>query len=103
MFFIVNANRPEAATLESAMAHLESIQRVSNIKVTALVNNTHLVKQTTLSDIMKGQQLCHELSSATGLPIRYVSLMEHLADQLPEDLEGTIFPITLIIRESWMS
>ena len=103
MFFIVNANRPETSTFESAMAHLESIQQVTQIKVTALVNNTHLVKQTTLSDIMKGQDLCRKLASATGLPIRYVSLMENLTDQLPEDLEGTIFPITLIMRESWMS
>lgn len=103
MFFVVNANRPETAEVESALAHLEAIQRVTQIKVTALVNNTHLVKQTTLEDVMKGQLLCLELSKATGLPLRYVSVMNNLVTQLPENLEGRIFPITLIMREPWMS
>lgn len=103
MFFVINANRPETATLEGAIAHLESIERVSQIKVTALVNNTHLVKQTMVEDVMKGYRLCQEVSEATGLPIRYNSLLAHLADEMPQQLQGTLFPIRLIMRESWMS
>ena len=103
MFFVINANRPETATLEGALAHLESIERVSQIKVTALVNNTHLVKQTTVEDVMKGYRLCEQVSEATGLPIRYNTLLEHLTDEMPRYLKETLFPIRLIMRETWMS
>lgn len=103
MFFVINANRPETATLEGALAHLESIERVSQIKATALVNNTHLVKQTTVEDVMKGYRLCEKVSEATGLPIRYNALLEYLADEMPRQLQETLFPIKLIMRESWMS
>ncbi len=103
MFFVINANRPETATLQGALSHLESIERVSQIKATALVNNTHLVKQTTIEDVMKGYHLCEQVSEATGLPVKYNSLLEHLVDQMPQQLQGTLFPIRLIMREAWMS
>ncbi len=103
MFFVVNANRPETASLDQALAHLESIQRVAGVTATALVNNTHLVKQTSVEDVMKGQALCCQITKATGLPLRYVSVMENLISQLPGHLEGRMFPIKLIMREPWMS
>ncbi|MEN1759909.1 ATP-binding protein [Anoxynatronum sibiricum] len=105
MFFVVNANRPETATLAGVREHLEAIQRVSQIPVTALVNNTHLVKETTLEDVLRGQCLCRQLSEATGLPLRYTSLLESLVPQVAssEVLDGTLFPLSLIMREAWMS
>lgn len=105
MFFVVNANRPETATLAGALEHLEAIQRVSQVPVTGLVNNTHLVKETSLEDVLRGQHLCRQLSEAVGLPLRYTCLLESLMPQLSstEALDGTLFPLSLIMREAWMS
>ncbi|RQD69209.1 MAG: ATP-binding protein [Tindallia sp. MSAO_Bac2] len=102
MLFVVNANRPETATKEGVLQHVESIARVSKTYPTALVNNTHLLRETSMEDVKRGQKLCREVSGETGLPIRYVSLLESLANELPEDYEGEAFPIRLTMRESWM-
>lgn len=103
MFFVINANRPETATLEGALHHLEAIEETSQIKVTALVNNTHLVRQTTAEDVLRGFRLCQKVSEATGLPIRYNCLLTELAEQMPPSMKETLFPIRLIMREAWMS
>jgi hypothetical protein len=103
MFFVVNANRPETQDLAGVMAHMEAIERVSGIKITALVNNTHMVRQTSIDDVLRGQSLCQEISEHTGLPIRYVCALKALIPKLPHDLKGEVFPISLIMREPWMS
>lgn len=102
MFFIVNANRPDSQTKEHVLQHIESIARVSKTHPTALVNNTHLLRETSLEDLSRGQKLCREISAETGLPIRYVSVLESLADQISEDYEGEVFPINMTMREAWM-
>lgn len=103
LFFVVNANRPDTATGASALEHLEAIQKVAGIQATALVNNTHMVRQTTMEDVLRGQSLCADIKKQAGLPIRYISLMKHLVPELPPQLEGEPFPLTLMMRESWMS
>lgn len=102
MFFVVNANRPDTATKEGVLNHMEAIAKVSKVYPTALVNNTHLLRETSMEDIERGQKLCSEVSAETGLPIRYISVLNHLADQLPPHYEETVFPIDLTMRESWM-
>ena len=102
MFFVVNANRPDSQTKDDVLRHIEAIARVSKMGPTALVNNTHLLRQTSLEDLERGQRLCREVSAQTGLPIRYVSVLESLADQIPQSYEGQVFPIQLSMREGWM-
>ncbi len=102
MFFVVNANRPETTTREGVLQHIESIAQVSKTYPTALVNNTHLLRETSMEDVQRGQELCREVSRETGLPIRYVSVLEPLISELPKDYEGEAFSIHLTMREAWM-
>jgi len=103
MLFIVNGNRPETDTLDRTLPRMEAIEMVSGVQITALVNNTHLVRQTTVRDIIKGQRLCRQIAKETGLPIRYVSVIDQLATNLPDAVEGSILPLGLLMRETWMS
>lgn len=102
MFFILNANRPETQSAEKAYEYMVKIQDVSRAKITGIVNNTHLLKATTVEDVLRGQELAMELKSITGIPIRYISVLEDLVPQLPKDLEGEILPIKLFLRDDWM-
>ncbi|KXZ39025.1 hypothetical protein SAMN05661008_01933 [Alkalithermobacter thermoalcaliphilus JW-YL-7 = DSM 7308] len=102
MFFIVNANREKTSTAQDVIEHIKAIERTTNLKVTGLVNNTHLIRQTTLEDILKGQDITRQVSQITNIPIRYVTCIEHLVDSLPEDIQGEVFPIKLYMREEWM-
>ncbi|NLV88659.1 MAG: ATP-binding protein [Tissierellia bacterium] len=102
MFFVLNANRPETQTAQKAYEYMVKIQDVSRARITGIVNNTHLLKATGVEDVLRGQKLALEVQEKTGIPIRYISVMEELVPQLPKDLEGEILPIKLFLRDDWM-
>lgn len=102
MFCVINANREKTQTADDVIKHIQSIENTSKLKVTGLINNTHLVRETTIEDVLKGQELVKEVSKLTNIPIRYVTCLESLIPQLPKPLDGEIFPINLYMRECWM-
>lgn len=102
MFFVVNANREKTQTAEEVLGYIDSIEASSKLKVTGLVNNTHLLRETTVEDILKGQKVAREVSRIKNIPIKYVCCLESIVDKLPKDLEGDILPMKLYLREDWM-
>lgn len=102
MFFVVNANREKTQTAKEVLGYIDAIEASSKLKVTGLVNNTHLLKETTVEDVLKGQEVVREVSKIKDIPIKYVCCLENLVDKLPKDLEGDILPIKLYLREEWM-
>ncbi|HBI92282.1 MAG TPA: ATP-binding protein [Terrisporobacter glycolicus] len=102
MFFVVNANREKTQTAQEVLGFIDAIEASSKLKVTGLVNNTHLLRETTVDDVLKGQEVVREVSKTRNIPIKYVCCLESLIDKLPKDLEGDILPIKLYLREEWM-
>lgn len=102
MFFVLNANRPETQELEKILEYKIKIEDVSRAKVTGIINNTHMLKNTTVEDVMKGYEMSLKLSKETGIPIKYNAVLKDLVEKLPKDLQGEIFPIELYMREDWM-
>ena len=102
MFFVLNANRPETQTVEKAIEYLRKIEDTARAKVTGIINNTHMLKSTTIEDVLKGQELAQRVSEKVDIPIKYISAIESVAKELPKDLQGEIFPMTLYMREEWM-
>ena len=103
MFFVLNANRPETGTVDKALEFVRKIEDTSRAKVTGIVNNTHMLKSTTIEDVLRGYELSLELSELTGIPLKYNAVLEELAPLLPDNLIGEIFPIKLYMREEWMN
>lgn len=102
MFFVLNAYRPETQSVEKVMEYMTKIEDVSRAKITGIINNTHLLKSTTIDNVMDGYKLSLEVSKETQIPIRYNVCLETIASDLTKDLEGEIFPINLYMREEWM-
>lgn len=102
MLFVINANREKTQTSEEVIQYIKEIEKSSKLKVTGLINNTHLIRFTTIDDVLRGQKVAKEVSEKCNIPIRYVACLENLVEQLPKDLEGEIFPIKLYMREDWM-
>lgn len=102
MFMVVNANREQTMDVEGIKRHKETIEATSRLKVTGFINNTHLIRETTLEDVLKGDKLLKEASKELGIPIRYVSAMSHIASQIPDEVSGEILALDLIMRDQWM-
>lgn len=103
MLIVLNANRPETHTPQQAITYIKAIEESAGLKITGIVNNTHLLKSTTIEDVMRGQKLAEEVAQELGIDVRYTACMESLADQLPEELRDKYFPIGMHLRKEWMS
>ncbi|WMJ76394.1 MULTISPECIES: ATP-binding protein [unclassified Sedimentibacter] len=104
MFFVINGNRPETSTVEGALKYLRLIEATSKLKVTGLINNTHMLKETTAEDVEFGHELTEKVSWETDIPIRYeVVINKAAADIKNKEILEKLFPINLYMREEWMS
>ena len=102
MFYVVNANREKTQTAKEVLQYIDAIEATSKLKVTGIINNTHMLKETTVEDVLKGQYVAREVSKIRNIPIKYISCLESIVDKLPKDLEGDILPMKLYLREEWM-
>lgn len=104
MFYVINGNRPETRTAEDTVKLLRLIEQTSGLKVTGLINNTHLLKDTTVEDVEFGHELTKKVSWETDIPIRYEAALKEIALKITnKEILEKLFPINLYMREEWMS
>jgi len=98
VLYIVNANRPEVRTAESAAACLRGIESVIGLPCTGLVNNTHLCGETTVEELRRGAALAAEVSRLTGIPVICHTSEKRFLEEL-RDLP--LFPVEIQMRKPW--
>lgn len=104
LFYVINGNRSETRIKEDVINYLRAIEKVSSLRVTGLINNTHLLKSTMVSDVEYGHELAKEVSWEIDIPIRYEVAIKDVANKiLNKDIRDKLFPINLYMREEWMS
>ncbi|ACN83728.1 hypothetical protein BHWA1_01249 [Brachyspira hyodysenteriae WA1] len=74
VFFVFNANRKENSTFELALGYLIDIESVLGLKVTGIINNTHLMDDTSFDDIEKGEIIADKLSKEKNIPIKFTCI-----------------------------
>ncbi|MDR2520066.1 MAG: ATP-binding protein [Eubacteriaceae bacterium] len=102
MYVVVNANRPFTQTAGQAMRYIDQIQEQSRLSVTGIVNNTHMLRETAVEDILKGEQVCLEIEKETGKPLVYNVCPSFLNLDGREDIISRIFSIKLYMRPEWL-
>lgn len=104
MLFVLNANRPETATLEGCLDHLDRIQVETGLQVKGIINNTHLLSETSAEDIKKGYKLAKEVSETLDIPVIASYCNRKILNNIKEeDLDGIeVTPIDLFLRPSWL-
>ena len=100
LIFVLNANRPEVREAEHAIAYLRSIEAVTGLTCSGIVNNTHLCGATTPAEIRKGAALAEAVSRQTGIPILCHTAEVRFADAV-SDLREPVFPITINMKKPW--
>lgn len=80
VLFVVNGNRPFAESPAAVIAMLRDIERVSRLRVTGLVANTHLMEESTPEIVAAGLSLADEVFAGTGIPVRFAAMLERLGD-----------------------
>ena len=91
-FFVANFYRPLTTTAAEALEVMAEIEAACKIKFTAIINNSNLGEATTPEDIEKTDIKARELCSLSGLPLKFTSAVESIAEQVNLD---NVFPLKL--------
>ncbi len=105
LFCVVNTNRTETDTAAGAMDHITRIEKETGLKITGLINNTHLLRETKPNDVLKGYRICREISEELGIPVIYDCCTEGLEKELLSTKEAEnliLFRMNLYMRDSWL-
>ena len=101
LLFVLNANRPETKDVECALNYMRGIEAECLLKVTGIVNNTHLCAETTVEEIFKGAALAQALSEKTGLPIVHHAVQKKFAEEAKAKLSEPVLPMNIYMRKPW--
>lgn len=100
---VLNFNRFETRDIESAMVHVRAIEEATGLTVEGIVNNTHLLRETTAETILRGHDLSEEFCAKTGKRLWCDCYPRQLVSA--EDLikiKGCLMPLGLYMRPSWL-
>ena len=103
MLAVVNANRPDTSNLDGACEHISAIEAVTGLNVTGIVNNCHLLRETTAETVIKGHELCVEVCETTGKQLFCDCYPDGIVN--PDDLSGlsgNLMPLGLYMRPTWL-
>lgn len=106
-FFIFNANRPETATVEKGLRYFENIEFMSKQKFTGLINNTHLLDETTVEEVLRGQEIALEIADRVGVPLICNVMTQDIFEKIQakqdqqSKLKSPAFVIELQMKKPW--
>jgi len=72
-FFVINKNRPYPKDVNGFIEMIKNIEFVSGLKVSGLVNNTHLMNETSAEMILEGAEFVRAVSKQSAIPFIFTS------------------------------
>jgi len=88
-------------TAEKIEEMIFEIESASRLKVSKLVNNTNLVGQTTVEDVLEGHRMIKELSQKLDIPIAFVSGFREIADEVRKIENTEVLYLDGLIKLPW--
>ena len=105
VYFVLNANRPFTKTVSETIKCIRDIEGAANIRITGILNNTHLMGKTEIEDIRAGASLAVEVSRETGIPVVAHAVSRDLLNSTLKDFimkaESKVFPIDIHLKKPW--
>ena len=100
---VLNFARPLMKTVQEAEHYIRMIEMSSGIKVTELINNTHLCNETQAEDIISGAAAALETSSITGIPLSAHTVIRQLIPEVRDAAlgEAFIWPLDIYMKRCY--
>ena len=92
---VLNFRRPSTPDAEKAAAMVRKIEAAARVKVTGLVSNTHLMRETTPRVVLEGHQLAVEAAEDLSIPVIAVTATSDVA----ADLAGEELGCPLVVLQ----
>ena len=101
MYYVLNNSRSETLSCRMASKYLKSIESASRLKVTDIISNTHMMKETESKHILKGDIESLELSKFLSIPYKYTVCTKKFEKVIKDKVNGEILPIELYMDMPW--
>jgi hypothetical protein len=102
LYLVVNIFRQESSDSSKILQLINKIEGMGGFKVTGLINNSNLLRDTKIEDILAGQEVLKEVSQKTGLPIVYTTIWENIENADNLILLGKVLKLKLYFRKTWL-
>lgn len=100
MFYVVNRYREVEPDTREAVGLLRAIEASSRLKVSGILNNSHLSEETSAQTVLDSIRYAEEISSLSGVPLLGTAAKEDLAQQLEGRVEN-LYPVRRYVKTLW--
>jgi hypothetical protein len=97
----INIYRPETSTPELIMKTITLLEAQTQLKITGLINNTNLINETTMQDIIDGENIISVVSEKLNLPIVY-TVVEETRKDFNYDFKGERLELSRYVARKWL-
>lgn len=102
MLLVLNTSRPFTSTVEGSKQLMAQIEASSRLKFTGLIANTHMLEDTTPEIVADGLKLTEQVGSAVKLPIRFVSVLSTVLEQMTKAPKAhPVLPLGRSLVKPW--
>ncbi len=110
MLYVVNQRRNLTHTPQEAVSVLREIEAKSGLAATAVVNNTHLQKETDADVVERGIPFAEEVARTCGLPLACTTVPPSAQGLIAhrktsgvgrEASQQTLYPVQIYVRTPW--
>ena len=113
MLYVINRYRSMSTDMDEAIEVLEEIKAVSGLKPSKLVNNSHLMFETTAEVLRNGMDFADDISKKTGLPVYCTTVRRDIFDRVKNSNDNdaefnklsdkitNLYPIDIYVKTVW--
>ncbi len=113
MLYVINRYRSMSTDMNEAIEVLEEIKAVSGLKPSKLVNNSHLMFETTAEVLRNGMDFADDISKKTALPVYCTTVRRDIFDRVKNsnnndaefnklsDKITNLYPIDIFVKTVW--
>ncbi|MFC1828526.1 cobalamin biosynthesis protein CbiA [Thermodesulfobacteriota bacterium] len=85
MFQVVNPFRPFTETVSGCLKIREEIEGAAKMTINGIIGNANLIDETTVDDLYRGYDFIQDLSSTSGLPVKFITAVTDLLPRLDKN------------------
>ena len=78
LFMVINTLRPFTSDEDSIIEMAKDLEAAAKLPITGFINNTNLLEETTFEDIVRGNEIIHNVSEKVGVPLVATSVLDGL-------------------------
>lgn len=93
LWMVVNIYRPDMETKEEIKVLFHQLQRLAQLKITGLINNTHLAELTEIDDLIRGEEIVSSAAIELEVPFIGSAVEDGFILQAEQQMKYDVIPI----------